>query len=133
MTKDVEHDGGAADSSSDSVVGGGDVYVGTDSGLEAPKRPRTATQIAAFEKARAKRAENLLKLSENVEKATKKSLLSRHQPLQKLLFLLRENLEPIKEREGGASSNTKRKKIRFKKRKRCRLPLPHILSLFDLR
>jgi hypothetical protein len=72
MTKDVEHDGDAADFSSDSVVGGGDVSVGKDSGLEAPKRPRSAAQIAAFEKARAKRAENLSKLSENVEKATKK-------------------------------------------------------------
>ena len=133
MTKDVEHDGDAADSSSDSVVGGGDVSVGKDSGLEAPKRPRSAAQIAAFEKARAKRAENLSKLSENVEKATKKLRLSRHQPLQKLSSLLRENLEPIREREEDASSNTKRKKIRFKKWKKCHPFLRHILSLFDSR
>jgi hypothetical protein len=32
-----------------------------DASFEAPKRPRTATQIAAFEKARAKRDENLAK------------------------------------------------------------------------
>ena len=32
-----------------------------DAGFEAPKRPRTLAQIAAFEKALAKRAENLAK------------------------------------------------------------------------
>ncbi len=32
-------------------------------GFEAPKRPRTAAQIAAFEKTRAKRAENITKKS----------------------------------------------------------------------
>jgi len=32
-----------------------------DDSFEAPKRPRTAAQIAAFEKARAKRVENLAK------------------------------------------------------------------------
>ena len=32
-----------------------------DAGFEAPKRPRTSAQIAAFEKARAKRAENMAK------------------------------------------------------------------------
>ncbi len=32
-------------------------------GFEAPKRPRTAAQIAAFEKARDKRAKNLAKQS----------------------------------------------------------------------
>lgn len=71
MKKDVEQASDAVDSNSDSVVGDGEVSVGNDS-LEAPKRPRSAAQIAAFEKARAKRAENLSKLSENVEKTTKK-------------------------------------------------------------
>lgn len=71
MTKDVEQNGDAVDSSSDSVVGGGEVSVGNDS-LEAPKRPRSAAQIAAFEKARAKRAENLSKLAGNDEKSSKK-------------------------------------------------------------
>ena len=55
MTKDVEQIFNAVDSNFDSVVGDGAVCVGTDS-LEAPKRPRSAAQIAAFEKARAIRA-----------------------------------------------------------------------------
>jgi len=72
MTKDVEQLSDTVDSNSDSVVEDGAVYVGNDS-LEAPKRPLSAAQIAAFEKTRAKPAENLLKLSENVEiKTTKK-------------------------------------------------------------
>ncbi len=58
MTKDVKQNSDAVDSNSDSVVGDGAVSMGNDS-LEAPKRPRSAAQIAAFEKARAKRAENL--------------------------------------------------------------------------
>ena len=44
----------------DSSTGDRETPVG-DAGFEAPKRPRTAAQIAAFEKARAKRAENLAK------------------------------------------------------------------------
>jgi hypothetical protein len=44
----------------DSCAGDWEPPVG-DVGFEAPKRPRTAAQIAAFEKARAKRAENLAK------------------------------------------------------------------------
>ena len=44
----------------DSYIGYRKALVGDD-GFEAPKRPRTAAQIAAFEKARAKRAENLAK------------------------------------------------------------------------
>ena len=44
----------------DSSAGDREAPVG-DAGFEAPKRPRTAAQIAAFEKARAKRAENLAK------------------------------------------------------------------------
>ncbi len=71
MTKDVENNSDAVDSNSDSVVGDGTVSVGNDS-LEAPKRPLSAAQIAAFERARAKRAENLSKLSENVEKRLRK-------------------------------------------------------------
>ncbi len=49
------------------LLGTGRFFVGNDS-LDAPKRPRSASQIAAFGKARAKRAENLSKLSKNVEK-----------------------------------------------------------------
>ena len=45
----------------DSSAGDREAYVGD--GFEAPKRPRTAAQIAAFEKARAKRAENITKKS----------------------------------------------------------------------
>jgi hypothetical protein len=71
MTKDVEQNSDAIDYNSDSVVGDGAVSVGKDS-LEAAKKPRSAAQIAAFEKARAKRAENLSKLSENVEKRLRK-------------------------------------------------------------
>ena len=67
MTKDVEKNSDAVDYNSYSVVGDGEDSVGNDS-LEAPKRPRSASQIAAFEKAKAKRAENLSKLSENIEK-----------------------------------------------------------------
>ena len=67
MTKDVEQNFDAADYNSDIVVGDGAVSVGNDS-REAPKRPRSAAQIAAFKKARANRAENNSKLSENVEK-----------------------------------------------------------------
>ena len=44
----------------DSSVGDRETPVG-DAGFEAPKRPRTAAQIAAFEKARATRAANLAK------------------------------------------------------------------------
>ena len=44
----------------DSSAGDREAPVG-DADFEAPKRPRTAAQIAAFEKARAKRAENLAK------------------------------------------------------------------------
>ena len=44
----------------DSSAGDREAPVG-DVGFEAPKRPRSAAQIAAFEKARAKRAENLAK------------------------------------------------------------------------
>ena len=44
----------------DSSVGDREAPVG-DAGFKAPKRPRTAAQIATFEKARAKRAENLAK------------------------------------------------------------------------
>ena len=73
MTKDVEQNSNAVDFNSDSVVGDGAVYVGND-GLEAPERPRSGAQIAAFEKARAKRAENLSKLSENVEKKARKKV-----------------------------------------------------------
>ncbi len=73
MTKDVEKNSDAVDSNSHSVVGDGEVSVGNDS-LEAPKRPRSAAQIAAFEKARAKHADNLSKLSENVEKKTTKKV-----------------------------------------------------------
>jgi hypothetical protein len=40
MKKDVEENGGAVDTSSDSVVGSGEVSVGNDS-LEAAKRPRS--------------------------------------------------------------------------------------------
>ena len=46
----------------DSSTGDREAPVG-DAGFEAPKRPRTAAQIAAFEKAQAKRAENLAKKS----------------------------------------------------------------------
>ena len=46
------------------LVGGeGGGYPPGDAGFEAPKKPRTTTQIAAFEKARAKRNENLAKKS----------------------------------------------------------------------
>ena len=44
----------------DSSAGDREAPVG-DAGFEAPKRPRTAAQIAAFEKARATRAANLAK------------------------------------------------------------------------
>ena len=44
----------------DSSVGDREASVG-DAGFEAPKRPRTAAQIAAFEKARATRAANMAK------------------------------------------------------------------------
>ena len=44
----------------DSYVGDREALVG-DAGFEAPKIPRTTTQIAAFEKARTKRDENLAK------------------------------------------------------------------------
>ena len=71
MTKDVEQNSDAIDSNSDSVVGDRAVSVGNDS-LEAPKRPRSAARIAAFEKARANQAEKLSKLSENVEKRLRK-------------------------------------------------------------
>ncbi len=37
-----------------------------DGGFEAPKIPRTTDQIATFEKARAKRAENLAKKTKKV-------------------------------------------------------------------
>ena len=54
----------------DSSAGIGEAYLGGgegggsppgDAGFEAPKRPRTAAQIAAFERARATRAANLAK------------------------------------------------------------------------
>ena len=53
----------APDLSSPSSPGSGSVCVGddtidTDCSLEAPRRPRSEAQIAAFEKARAKRAAN---------------------------------------------------------------------------
>ena len=44
----------------DSSAGDREAPMG-DAGFEAPKRPRTAAQIAAFEKARATRAANLAK------------------------------------------------------------------------
>ena len=47
----------------DSSDGDREALVGDD-GFEDPKRPRTTGQIAAFEKARAKRAENLAKKRE---------------------------------------------------------------------
>ena len=53
------------------LLGTGGGSVGNDS-LEAPKRPRSAAQIAAFEKARAKHTNNLTKISENVEKRLRK-------------------------------------------------------------
>ena len=71
MTKDIEQNSDAIDSISDSVVRDGEISVGNDS-LEAPKRPRSAAHIAVFKKTRAKRAENLSKLSENVEKRLRK-------------------------------------------------------------
>ncbi len=53
----------ASDLSSPSSPGSGSICVGddtidTDCSLEAPRRPRSQAQIAAFEKARAKRAAN---------------------------------------------------------------------------
>ena len=53
----------APDLSDPSSPGGGSVCVGddvvdTDCSLEAPRKPRSEAQIAAFEKARAKRAAN---------------------------------------------------------------------------
>ncbi len=64
MTKDAKQNADAIDSNSDRNVGSGEVSVGNKS-LEPPKRPWSNAQIAAFEKARAKRTENLSKLEEN--------------------------------------------------------------------
>ena len=71
MTKDVEQMEMPLILVPIALLGSSEVSVGNDS-LEAPKRPRSAAQIAAFEKARAKRAENLSKLAGNDEKSSKK-------------------------------------------------------------
>ena len=132
MTKVVEQNSDAVDSNSDSVVGDGAISVGNDS-LEAPKWPRPAVQIPAFEKARAKRADFFRNSRKTSKKTTKKVTSYAPPPPQKFVVPPKRNLKTIKEREGDASSNTKRNKIRFKKRKRCHSLLRHILSLFDSR
>ncbi len=125
MANDVKQNGDAVDSCSDSVVGGGEVSVGNSS-LEVPKRPRSAAQIAAFEKTRARSAENLSKLAKNDKTIAKKftpcapttappSKTEVVQTVRPLLFSL--------------SSNTKTTKIRYK-RKKCTFHLRYIIYIF---
>ena len=63
----MSQDNDATCSIADSDLRSGKVHMGNDS-LEASKRPRSAAQIAAFEKARAKRAENVAKLAKKTQK-----------------------------------------------------------------